>query len=172
MPDPDARPTKPCPDCAESVLAEARVCRYCGYRFDSAESPSEGGLMSLLVSRRQDATLPQVLTRWGIVLEEDEDVEAVAMSVARLRNTAGFVVVTEIRFLFVDGRHSRRRPAELLEVRDLADLLRVHVVRRRLRRLLALEWRDGQMLLDVPGRDLERLQAVLAPHALVPGDRS
>ena len=24
---------KPCPDCAESVLATARVCRYCGFRF-------------------------------------------------------------------------------------------------------------------------------------------
>lgn len=25
---------KTCPDCAERVLSDARVCRYCGYRFD------------------------------------------------------------------------------------------------------------------------------------------
>jgi hypothetical protein len=30
---PDNRPTKTCPDCAETVLAEARVCKHCGYRF-------------------------------------------------------------------------------------------------------------------------------------------
>jgi hypothetical protein len=28
-------PTKKCPDCAETVLAEARVCKHCGYRFTS-----------------------------------------------------------------------------------------------------------------------------------------
>jgi Uncharacterised protein family UPF0547 len=27
--------TKQCPDCAEPVKAEARVCRFCGYRFDN-----------------------------------------------------------------------------------------------------------------------------------------
>jgi Uncharacterised protein family UPF0547 len=28
---------KTCPDCAEKVKAEARVCRFCGYSFDLAE---------------------------------------------------------------------------------------------------------------------------------------
>ena len=27
---------KKCPDCAEFVRMEARVCKHCGYRFDAA----------------------------------------------------------------------------------------------------------------------------------------
>lgn len=29
-------PTKRCPDCAETVLAEARLCKHCRYRFAGA----------------------------------------------------------------------------------------------------------------------------------------
>jgi hypothetical protein len=32
------RRTKKCPDCAEVVLAEAKVCKHCKYRFDKAGS--------------------------------------------------------------------------------------------------------------------------------------
>src|SRR4051794_21512901 len=34
-----AAETKVCPDCAETILAAARVCRFCGYRF--APAPGE-----------------------------------------------------------------------------------------------------------------------------------
>jgi hypothetical protein len=31
-------PTKKCPDCAETVLADAKVCKHCGYRFAPVEN--------------------------------------------------------------------------------------------------------------------------------------
>ena len=31
------RPTKKCPDCAETVLRDARICRFCRYEFDKPE---------------------------------------------------------------------------------------------------------------------------------------
>jgi hypothetical protein len=33
---PEPAETKICPDCAESVKAAARVCRFCGHRFEQS----------------------------------------------------------------------------------------------------------------------------------------
>jgi hypothetical protein len=39
-----AQVTKQCPDCAETILAEANVCKHCGYRFapTTSDVPSPG----------------------------------------------------------------------------------------------------------------------------------
>jgi Uncharacterised protein family UPF0547 len=34
-------PSKQCPDCAESVLEAAQVCKHCGHRFETVTSPAE-----------------------------------------------------------------------------------------------------------------------------------
>lgn len=42
-PDPtggDSEELKTCPECAESVKAAARVCRFCGHRFEKQSSPT------------------------------------------------------------------------------------------------------------------------------------
>jgi hypothetical protein len=37
------RPRKTCPQCAESVLAAAVVCRHCGYSFEGQPSTTVAG---------------------------------------------------------------------------------------------------------------------------------
>jgi hypothetical protein len=49
-PDVNALATKQCPDCAEIVLTEARVCKHCKYCFEEPAS-SEGDLRHAPLSR-------------------------------------------------------------------------------------------------------------------------
>ena len=57
----DVRPTKICADCAETVLADARTCRFCGYEFDVAEPP------------RASRASARSAMRWGPVPECPRD---------------------------------------------------------------------------------------------------
>lgn len=59
----DATAAKTCPDCAEQVQVAAKVCRFCGYRFDtgrSAQSTAAG-----VRTRPAPATPPRALKSPG-----------------------------------------------------------------------------------------------------------
>jgi uncharacterized protein UPF0547 len=55
--------TKACADCAETVKAAARVCRFCGYRFESVPPISLGG--DRLVSSLRHLFLEDLAARPG-----------------------------------------------------------------------------------------------------------
>jgi hypothetical protein len=177
----EPRATKICPDCAETVLAGARKCRFCGYRFDEepdAEPPAAragaaGGPASPLESvlsmlRRTDAPLStgaEILASWGIRLGDDEGDATLCHGV--IGGKVGFVVVTATRFRFIPAT-SRTTPLPVLEEHRLTDLLRVHRGRHRLRRALFVEWRESRTVVQLDRSQLERLEQLLAPHALAP----
>lgn len=50
-PDRRSAATKTCPDCAETVLAQARVCKHCGYRFAPVGGSAEADTIQQEVSR-------------------------------------------------------------------------------------------------------------------------
>ena len=93
---------KQCPDCAEQVLAAARKCRYCGYRFDGRRRSGAGSLLGeLLGGLRKDTTettLEEILADWGTSLDEGESVEFFRL--ADVDHEIGYLLVTSRRLVF------------------------------------------------------------------------
>jgi hypothetical protein len=100
---------KRCPDCAEQVLAAARKCRYCGYRFDRAAGATRAGggsMLDLLFRPKSTATLPQLLMEWGSELAPGEQVNY--FGYCRADSRYGFLLITSARVAFFAGRGDDR----------------------------------------------------------------
>src|SRR6266852_3088880 len=104
---------KACPDCAEMVLAPARKCRYCGYRFDrrpAAQAPQEGSFAQLLRRPAPRLTMVETLPQLGVELYPGE--RPSGLWLGRVKGVDGYVVLTDQRLLFVMGlRRQKDGPA-------------------------------------------------------------
>jgi hypothetical protein len=166
---PSRRETKRCPDCAEEVLAAARKCRFCGYRFDNRR-PAPGSLLSELIpglQQTQEATLDEILADWGTALEPGESVQWFRL--ADVDHSPGYLLVTSRRLVFF-RQTGRKRHERTLEY-PLGLLSEVRMSGRPLRR--RLELRAGVLghAVHAPGqRELDRLGNYL--EEVVAGRRS
>lgn len=152
---------KHCPDCAEPVLAAARKCRYCGYRFDGRRFPAGSMLGDLLGGLRKDttdATFEEVLADWGTNLDEGEEVRWFRL--ADVDHRPGYLLVTTRRLVFFNqtSRSSHERAFEY----PLTLLSDVRVSGRASKRRLELRAGTlGHAVHGAGGSELERLNDYL-----------
>ena len=154
---------KRCPDCAEEVPALARVCRYCGYRFDAVGEPASllGDLIRRGLGRRtRGLNLPAMLSAWSFHLAEGEEVAC--FSIAEVDDRAGYLLVTSERLAFF-ARGSRGAHCKVLEHR-LAELVSATTRGRGSRRTLELDGGSFRHRVDRPVTvRIDELLRCLAP---------
>lgn len=119
---------KRCPDCAEMVRAQARRCRFCGYRFLGASLPS---LADLFRRPPPAARLEDVLAGWGTDLADGETIAFFGF--CRLEHDDGYLLLTGARVIFYVSRGARA----VIEW-PLTDLRGVEITRHRGARELRL----------------------------------
>lgn len=153
---------KQCPDCAEQVLAAARKCRFCGYRFDTGRGERRSLLGDLIPGWRRpsrDLTLPEMLAEWGMSLEEGEETQFFRL--AEVDERAGYLLVTSRRLVFFAQR-SRTEHEKAFEHR-LDELSEARLEGSRLRRRIEVSGPGFRHVLQVPrGGELQRLARYLA----------
>jgi Uncharacterised protein family UPF0547 len=157
---------KQCPDCAEQVLAPARKCRYCGYRFDGGRKRRPSLLSDLIPGLRRDTrdtTLPEVLADWGVSIGDTEEIALFRL--VKVDDRPGYLLVTSERLVFF-GQVSRGEHERALEYR-LNTLTEVIVRGGRLRRRLELRGLDFWHAVQGAGSaDVEWLGDYLARQRL------
>jgi hypothetical protein len=128
--------TKRCPDCAETILAAARKCRFCGYRFDRTTGNEVLG--GLFRRSEPERTLEQLVEDWGEELDPGE--QSVSMTFSSRDKVDGYLLVTNRRVAFfgpppddkrtgvVGGLLRRAEQAKLAEL-PLDELVSIEVTR-------------------------------------------
>lgn len=143
------------------MLAAARKCRFCGYRFDAPppRPASTGGTLldMIRVAPSTIHSVPELVRDWGVPLSPDEVVREDGLCFADVDGERGYVIVTSSRFRFVTIRRGSTSEPEVRINRPLGDLRGATVVRRRLRRVVVLAWPDGETVVRVETGPPEKL---------------
>jgi hypothetical protein len=149
------------------VLAAARVCRYCGYRFAPPvgrrpASSGAGGLLDMIrVQPSPIEDVPQLVEEWGIELWPDEEVRDDGLCFADVDGELGYVLVTSSRLRFLVPKRGRGKAPDVRVNRELRLLRDASVQRRRLRRVVVLRFDDEELVVHVETGPQEQLVDLL-----------